>query len=275
MPSPFPGMDPFLENPAFFPSLHERMIVYIAELLQPRLPPPYFADLGERLWIETSRRKVVPDVDVIRKTGVGTRGYSKANGGIAVATRTKPMIITVMHDEIRETFVEIRLRDDDEERLVTTIEILSHANKKTGDKAQKLYLKKQREIIDSQMTHLIEIDLLRSGKHTTCIPLDLLREKANPYDYHVCTRPYDETGKFHVYAIEMPDRLPEISVPLLQGDGSVALDLQAVMDRCYDVSPYRQRVRYSLDRLKPPVPKRHLKWVKQVLSRMESEATPV
>ena len=267
MPGPFPGMDPFLESPAFFPSLHERMIVYASEMLQKHLPAPYFADIGERLWVETSRRKVIPDVDVFRSAIVGRPIATKANGGGAVATRSKPIVITVMHDESRETFVEIRTRADDEERLVATIEVLSRSNKRPGDEGQTLYLKKQQEIVDSQSSHLVEIDLLRSGKHTTSIPLDELRRKAMPYDYHVCVRPFDQPGKFHVYAIELPERLPEISIPLLPGDGSVALDLQTVMDRCYDAGPYRQRVRYALDRLKPPARRKHLKWLKRMLSK--------
>ena len=36
MPSPFPGMDPYLENPVLFPDLHDRMIAYLSEALHPR-----------------------------------------------------------------------------------------------------------------------------------------------------------------------------------------------------------------------------------------------
>lgn len=49
MPSPFPGMDAFLEHPAFFPGLHERFHVYMSEALQGVLPAPYFAEIRERL----------------------------------------------------------------------------------------------------------------------------------------------------------------------------------------------------------------------------------
>lgn len=133
MPSPFPGMDPFLEHPAYFPGLHEKMAVYIAEQLQPRLPDPYFADLGERVWIETSSRRIEPDVDVFRRRGA----RSPKNGDGAVVTRSKPITITVLHDESQESFVEIRTRAGDEERLVATIEVLSPASKTPGQKAQR------------------------------------------------------------------------------------------------------------------------------------------
>lgn len=46
MPSPFPGMDPCLEHPEIFPGLHDRLIAYLSEALQPVLPSPYYADLG-------------------------------------------------------------------------------------------------------------------------------------------------------------------------------------------------------------------------------------
>ena len=65
MPSPFPGMDPFLEHPDFFPDLHGAMHVYLREALQCSLPPPYFAVINERLWVETSARYIEPDTDVL------------------------------------------------------------------------------------------------------------------------------------------------------------------------------------------------------------------
>ena len=66
MPSPFPGMDPYLENPEIFPDLHDSIITYFREALQARLPDPYFAVLGRRVWIEVSRRSIGPDVEVRR-----------------------------------------------------------------------------------------------------------------------------------------------------------------------------------------------------------------
>jgi hypothetical protein len=270
MPSPFPGMDPFLEHPGYFPGLHEKMVVYIAEQLQSRLPDPYFADLGERVWVETSSRRIEPDVDVFRRRG-GRSSRPEKNGGPAVATRSKPIIITVLHDESHESFVEIRTRAGDQERLVATIEVLSPSNKTPGEKAQGLYRKKQREIEQSGSSHLIEIDLLRAGKHTTSVPLTLLKQKASPFDYHVCVRPFDKPGKFEIYAIELPDPLPEMAIPLLPGDGEVPLDLQAVFNRCYDVGPYRKRVRYTLDRIEPPLPRKRLAWAKQILRTKATE----
>ncbi len=46
------------------------------------------------------------------------------------------------------------------------------------------YLKKQREILDSQV-HLVEIDLLRGGEHTTAVPREWAVNKAGAFEYHL------------------------------------------------------------------------------------------
>jgi hypothetical protein len=68
MPSPFPGMDPYLENPATWPDLHQRLIAYSAEALQPQLRPKYIARIGERVELSSFRRAYIPDVLLIRST---------------------------------------------------------------------------------------------------------------------------------------------------------------------------------------------------------------
>src|SRR5262249_29865603 len=104
------------------------------------LPPTYAAWLKGRGWVPISERTIGP-------------------GGI----------VHVPHDEIREPFVEIYVGPREQRRLVTTIEVLSPANKTPGAHGRKLYLRKQREILESQV-HLVEIDLLRAGPHTTAVP---------------------------------------------------------------------------------------------------------
>lgn len=41
MPSPFPGMDPYLEERSLWPDVHQRLIAYISETLQPQIRPKY------------------------------------------------------------------------------------------------------------------------------------------------------------------------------------------------------------------------------------------
>src|SRR5438132_13308404 len=108
MPSPFPGMDPFLEHPKYFPGLHSSLIFVIYERLQRTLPVPYFAVLNERLWVETSERFIEPDVDLMRAKGIAKKAKNNSNG-LALLTRSRPVHIPVLHDESRETYIEIRV----------------------------------------------------------------------------------------------------------------------------------------------------------------------
>lgn len=264
MPSPFPGMDPFLEHPVFFPGLHGAMHTYIREALQPVLPEPYFAELNERVWVEPSARSIEPDSVVIHSPG---NGYEGGGVATAVATRSQPLVFEVFDDEYTEMFIEVRTRTrGDTERLVTTIEVLSPSNKKPGEKGRDLYLEKQREILNIE-SHLVEIDLLRAGEHTTPMSLERLQHKAGAFDYHVSVHRFDDYGRFFIFPWKLEDTLPEIAVPLLPGDGAVALDLQAVFFRCYETGPYRRRVRYDVSRLDPPLDAERTAWVKQVIDR--------
>lgn len=51
MPGPFPGMDPYLERPDLWPDVHQSLITYIRDALQPQLRPRYHARIGERLYV--------------------------------------------------------------------------------------------------------------------------------------------------------------------------------------------------------------------------------
>lgn len=229
MPSPFPGMDPFLEHPDFFPGLRGTMPVYICEALQGSLPVPYFAEINKRLWVES------PD------------------------------------DQRSEAYVEIRTRlREGGERVVTVIEVLSWSNKTPGEKGRDLYLQKQREVLNSPI-HLVEIDLLRGGEHTTLMALERLRRKAGEFDYHVSVHRFDQPGRFFVYPWRLESPLPEIAIPLLPGDGEVPLDLQAVFTRCYDTGPYRRRVPYDPARLVPSLSMERAAWAKELVNGQEGK----
>ncbi|MBI4601568.1 MAG: DUF4058 family protein, partial [Planctomycetes bacterium] len=267
MPSPFPGMDPFLEHPGVFPDLHDSFILYLREALQAQLPEPYFAMIRDRLWVELSERFIEPDVH-IRKEGVEKRpGSSPPNGGaVGVLTRTHPIVIPVYHDERREDFLEIWVRDAAGERVVTVVEILSPSNKTPGDQGRDLYVSKQREVLRSPL-NLVEVDLLRAGTHATGVPEPRLRREAGSFDYHVCMHLPNVWHSFLVYPIRLEEKLPRIEIPLLPGTPAVEVDLQAVFDRTYDAGPYRRKVKYTLAELPPPLSEEKLGWCRDVLKK--------
>jgi Protein of unknown function (DUF4058) len=266
MPSPFPGMDPFLEHPEIFPDLHDRLVINSSEALQGQLPPPYFAYLNRRVWIEVSERTIGPDVNILRPRAAPPAA-PRGPGGVALAPpRTSQMVVVhVPHDEIREPYVEIYVGPREQRRLVTTIEVLSPTNKTPGAHGRELYRRKQQEIMESRV-HLVEIDLLRAGPHTTAVPEDRLRRVVGDFDYHVCVHRFDNLEDYFVYPVRLDEPLPAVDVPLLPGDGGVPLNLQAVFNRCYDTGPYARDIDYAEADLVPPLPPERLGWVRERLS---------
>jgi hypothetical protein len=264
MPSPFPGMDPYLESPDWFPCLHDGLIFGILESLQTRLPEPYYAQSTQRVWLELSHRSVEPDVNVIQPAR-RISPWQTANGGVAVADEielAEPVVISVEsieNDPFEEPFIEIRRRQGSDVRLVATIEVLSPANKTSGSPGREKYLTKQRETLAGQV-HLIEVDLLRGGVHTTAVPRDIAIERAGAFDYHVSVHRFDRPVDFLVYPIRLEDRLPGIAIPLLPGDPEVPLCLQAVFERAYNAGPYRRALSYGEESIIPPPRAEQLDW---------------
>src|SRR5713101_1965677 len=98
---PFPGMDPYLEHPVLWESVHARLIIALANQLQPRLDPRYVTSVEERVFIEGPQRRI-PDVWIQKSPGNG-------GGGIAVAESEgdTAVIVEIEDLEIRETRIEI------------------------------------------------------------------------------------------------------------------------------------------------------------------------
>jgi hypothetical protein len=262
-------MDPFLEAPGLFPDLHDSLINGIRDSINAALRAPYFTAIASRVFIELADRLIGPDVAVVLGDDESLQSSTEQNSGLAIApppVEVQPVVIRVPHDEVRELYLEIRTSDD--ERLVTTIELLSLTNKSPGDHRRDLYKKKQRELLERDV-HLVEIDLLRGGQHTTAVPLELIERKTGWFDYHISAHRFDQREYFQIYAIRLPSRLPKIAIPLLPGDPDVIVNLQEVFDRCYDAALYNRRVRYSAAIPLPPLREDELQWVKELLGRNE------
>jgi hypothetical protein len=273
MPSPFPGMDPYLEDPDFFPDVHDRFISQLSEALNARLPPTYYSGIASRIWIETSRRRFGPDVNVLRPNRRTTKRTLVAgtDAAFAQAATAKPVIVRMAPQEVREPFLELYVRRGGD-RLVATIELLSPANKAPGAQGRGLYRRKQRDILRRKV-HLIEIDLLRAGRHTTAVPLDAAIERTGAFDYHVCVRPFNRPEDYHIYPILLPQRLPAVDVPLLPGDAPASVDLQAILDRCYDTGRYDLRVNYQEWKPIPPLSAERQAWADQLLKARDATAS--
>ncbi len=240
MPSPFPGMDPYLEDPAIWPSVHHLLISHIGMALNRVLPEGYVAAFGERVYLEGPDRDIYPDVFV--KAGPTSRGGLPPSepGGVETLSDPPP-VVAVAADEVVESFVEIRALDA-KRSVVTTIEVLSPRNKSAGSEGRELYRQKQREVLATDV-HLLEIDLLRFGQHTVAAPREALL-RHGPYHYLVSLSRGDQRYACEVWGIAMSAALPRVRVPLAGSDPDRILDLQAIFREVYEAGAFQRVVHY-------------------------------
>jgi hypothetical protein len=125
MPSPFPGMDPFLEAADLWPAFHHQFVAGLYQLLLPGLVDRYRARVSQRVYVTE----------------------------VALFT-------SVVRDQHVEELIEIRQRGDG--RLVTMIDAVSPANKMTPEGRQ-AYLARRAEA-KSGGANLVEVDLVLQGE---------------------------------------------------------------------------------------------------------------
>ena len=159
--------------------------------------------------------------------------------------------------EVRESRLVVRAVGD--RALVTVIEVLSPANKAAGSRGRDEYLSKRREVLRSSV-HMIEIDLLRAGNPIPSV--DPLPE--GDYHVHVSRAPLRPRGE--VFSWSLRDSIPEILVPLSQGDADVVLDLGAAVRSVYDRGGYDLVVDYGAP-LDPPLRSEDAGWAASLLKR--------
>lgn len=243
----FPGMDPYLENPQIWPGVHSRLVVYLADQLQPLLRPRYIAAVEERVFIEGPNREIIPDVWL-------RRGQPEPRGpGAAVLDPEEGTFVEVQvpEGEIHEPYVALLDRQTGQS-VVTVIEVVSPTNKYAGP-GRESYLAKQKEVRSSS-THLVEIDLLRTGPHVLAVAEWAARGQG-PYDYLVCVnRARGLRDRFQLYPRGLRRRLPRVRIPLAGDDPDALLDVQAVLAQTYEAGCYRDRLRYDAPCVPPLAP---------------------
>lgn len=238
MPSPFPGMDPYLENPAFWSAVHNRLIVAIADDLVDHLSEKYRVEIEKRTYFSSDDESLlvgIPDVAVV--TGKTTES--------AVSTATvprsgQPQKVTVpMTKEVHERYLEIR--EVATGTVVTMIELLSPKNKRPGE-GRLAYERKRNQVL-ANATHLIKIDLLRGGH-----PFPILGESLGDYRILICRA--NQRPIADLYAFNLRQPIPTVPVPLLPGEEEPLLDLQKLLNYVYE----RGRYHLAIDYTKPPQP---------------------
>jgi hypothetical protein len=265
MKSPFPGMDPYLEDPAFWRDFHGRLVYAISEQLLDRLPGSYDAAVDEQVRLverpatpaeglddSTTVKHVLPDVAVVHRPSADA-GTRPGRAGAAVL---EPVVLPVpVAEEVRERRVEIRHKPDD--TLVTVIEVLSPTNKNADGFDE--YQAKRRAVIGHRVS-LVELDLLVGGRRP---------ERAGPMpagDYFAVVSRADRPGQRFVYAWPVGNPLPGVPIPLRTPDEDVVLDLAAAFADAYDRGRYRRRLHYDGFPV-APLSSQHRAWAAELASR--------
>jgi hypothetical protein len=250
MPSPFPGMDPYMEDTNIFSDLHTTLIVHVKEALNRALPPRYMARTDRYVWIHEptgDERCVLGEPDVYAADLASTGGVAGALA--APATARLPVIR-------RQGRRYLKILDAKQQRVVTVVEILSPSNK--GGEDREASQLKRNEYLGLGI-NLVEIDLLRSGTRS---PLGKPPPPAAPY-YVLVSRAVDfpEVG---IWPISLRQPLPDIPVPLYPGDVPIGLPLQACFTAAYDAGKYSREIDYSAPP-NPPLEEPDATWARELL----------
>lgn len=236
MPSPFPGMDPWLERPDLWPDVHNSLIAAIRDVLAPCLRPRYIVTLEERVFVEDQQGLSLvgrPDIAMVGAGGV-------AGGGGARPASAVVEVELPVTDRARETYLEVRGAQEGE--VVTVIEVLSPSNKRKGE-GRRTYIEKRTATFAS-LTSLVEIDLLRAGESMPVV-------RGRPAsDYSILVSRSWARPRADLLPFSVRDAIPTLPVPLRRSEEEPPLDLGAILQALYDRAGYDLRIDYA----RPPDP---------------------
>ena len=228
MPSPFPGMNPFIEQDAFWHDFHLEFLPAIRARLVAQVRPRYIVMLDKHLYVQevpAAPRRLVGRSDV--SVASAKKARRKESGG-AVGILDAPTQVHIPIQDLRRVpFLEVRDRLGRE--LITVVEMLSPSNKRAGaDREQ--FVARREELLQS-IAHFVEIDLLRGGR-----PMPL--ENRPKCDYSVLVSRAETRPWAGFWPITLRQRLPIIPIPLRPGDSDAQIDLQQILDHVYDTAGY-------------------------------------
>ncbi|GAB4459978.1 MAG: DUF4058 family protein [Anaerolineae bacterium] len=256
MPTPFPGMDPYLERRGIWEQVHTDLIVSIRRFLTPLLRPHYHVGIEERTYLAV----LPPDQqstgmpDVLIATSQPTLNRFASPAAVAAPVDAPVVVELPMPEEVKERYLEIRALPD--QQVITVIEILSPTNKSTREGRQ-LYEEKRLKVLGS-LTHLVEIDLLRGGQ-----PFPMKAPRQSDYRLVVSRsgrRPYAD-----VYLFNLSDPIPDLPIPLRYGEEEPLVPLNQILHEVYDQGGYDLVIDYQQP-VEPSLAEADEEWVSQILS---------
>lgn len=271
MPSPFPGMDPYIEQPSLWGDFHNNLASEIQAILNQVIRPDYFARLIPYVTYETiaigQREQTYPDVSVFQpKSEVDPAAMGRRYNTTMVMEAVSVESEVEVDFPLRLQSIEIRSVVDG--RLVTVIEILSPVNKRPGHKAYAAYQRKRRQILNSNEVHLLEIDLLREGQRPP------LARPVPTAPYYVMLSRTNRRPRVQVWPIQLADKLPVVPVPLLAPDDDAMLDLGQAVASVYERGAYDLQLNYREEPASPQLSEEEGHWIAERLGSSRSSINP-
>lgn len=237
MSTPFPGVDPYLEQRGLWREIHTQLIVDIARAISPKIRPNYRVAIEQRSYLTVvgaNDQTTIPDVAVLHEPSLTYSTATPTMGVFVVAELPMP-------EQIVERYLEVRTIDSN--AVVTAIEVLSPTNK-TSQEGRTAYGDKRMGVLGS-LTNLVEIDLLRIGN-----PFELRTRPAISSDYRVVISRAWQRPRADLFAFSVRDTIPTIPVPLQKSDTEPLLDLNQIVHNLYDSLNYGLLIDYR----RPPDP---------------------
>ncbi len=227
MPSPFPGMNPYLERPALWPDFHVAFLFELKAALVSVVRPRYLVLQERHVFVQEPPGE--PTIVRLRPDPL-IASPRREEGGVAIVEVEAPVEVEHLALEVeRVSYLEIR--DAASGDVVTVVELLSPGNKREDRLA---YLSRREKVLGGPV-HLVEIDLSRGGR-----PMPEFHRP--PCAYSVLVSHADERPRAGFWPIGLRDPLPTVPAPLRAPDPHARIDLQAILHRVYDVSAYEDFV---------------------------------
>lgn len=267
MPSPFPGMDPYLEG-RLWPDVHGSLIYTIRAALAAQLPPGYFASIDQYVWLSEadSEDGVVLRTRLDKPDTVVTGERTESPSGTVVTTTPSARVRLASPRMIRQKRY-IRLIDAEDRTVITVLELLSPSDK--SPKQDRMHYLAKRDEYLAAGVNLVETDLLRKGLR---VPMG--EPEPPDADYYILVSRARDYPNADVWAFTVREPIPVFPVPLRDDETPVSLNLRNCLDKAYDDARYDLQI----DCTQPPeIPLRKpdAEWAAELLrSRTSNSQAP-
>lgn len=247
-------MDPYLEG-ASWPDFHNRLAVAISNRLAETIDEKYVIRI-EPTVVEVDEnsdgiRLMYPDVALFGNVEE-PRSLERETSIATIAPRvTIPLL-----EPLRVRIPSVAVRSAEDGSLITSIEVLSPANKagEARDQFRRKWLS-----LHAAGVHLLEIDLIRRGRRVFPLP----DSQAAPY---LITLTRASSKRTEAWPFTLREPIPSFPVPLMEPDPDAPIDLQGIFDVIYTQGRYGRAIDYSATPPPPPLSPEDEAWAREIIA---------